>query len=306
MLRYGVWRLLQIVPVLFVISTLTFVTFRLIPGDPAVLLAGEDATPETLASIRRQQGLDRSLPEQYGRYLGALLRGDLGTSIRTKGSVADELRARIPAALELALAGSLALTVGGLALGVAAAVCAGRWPDHLIRTLSVVGLSTPGFWLGGILVLLLSVELELLPVAGRGSPALLVLPVTVVATPGIAFVARIVRASLLEVLGEAYVRTARAKGLLERTVVLRHALRAAFIPVATVLGLEFGRLLGGAVVVETLFAWPGFGRLLVSAVHARDYPVIQGAILTFSIALLSVNVLVDLLVGVLDPRVRYQ
>jgi ABC-type dipeptide/oligopeptide/nickel transport system permease component len=303
-LRYGVRRLVQAVPILFVISALTFATFRLVPGDAAVLLTGEDATPETLAAVRRQLGLDRPVLEQYGAYLAGLARGHLGTSIRTKRSVAQELVERVPATLELALAGGLLFTVAGLTLGTVAATAAGRWPDHLIGLLTTLGVSVPGFWLGAMLVLVLSVELQLLPVAGRGSPAFLVLPALTLSIPATALLARLVRASLLEALDEDYVRTARAKGLLEGAVVVRHALRAALVPVVTVTGLEFGRLIGGAIVIENLFAWPGFGRLLVNAIHARDYPVIQGAILVFSAALLAINVLADLLAGVVDPRVR--
>jgi peptide/nickel transport system permease protein/oligopeptide transport system permease protein len=304
-IRYGIRRLLQAVPILFVISLLTFAMLRLIPGDPAILIAGEEATPQALEAIRERLGLDRPLYEQYGRYLAALFRGDLGTSIRTKGSVADELAARIPATLELAVTGALVFTVVGAGLGVAAATWTGRWPDHLVRGLSLLAVSTPSFWLGALLVWIFAVQFGLLPVAGRGSLAFLILPAVTVSLEGIALLARLVRASLLDVLGEDYIRTARAKGLLDRTVLLRHALRAALIPVVTVVGLEFGRLLGGVVVVENVFGWPGLGRLLINGIHARDYPLVQSGILVFSATLIAVNVVVDVLVGVLDPRVRY-
>jgi peptide/nickel transport system permease protein len=302
---YGIQRLVQAVPTLFVISLLTFAMLRLIPGDPAILIAGEEATPQTLVAIRERFGLDRPLPEQYGRYLAALFRGDLGTSIRTKGRVADELAASIPATLELAVAGGFVFTVVGAGMGVAAASWTGRWPDHLVRGLSLIAVSTPSFWLGALLVWIFAVQFGLLPVSGRGSLAFLILPAVTVSLDGIALLARLVRASLLDTLGEDYVRTARAKGLLDRTVVCRHALRAAVIPVVTVIGLEFGRLLGGVVVVESVFGWPGLGRLLVNAIHARDYPLVQSAMLMFATTLIAVNVLVDLLVGVLDPRVRF-
>jgi peptide/nickel transport system permease protein/oligopeptide transport system permease protein len=304
-IRYGLRRLLQAVPILFVISLLTFAMLRLIPGDPAILIAGEEATPQALAAIRERLGLDRPLSEQYGRYLAALFRGDLGTSIRTKGSVADELVARVPATLELAVAGGLLFTVVGAGMGVGAATWPGRWPDHLVHGLSLIAVSTPAFWLGALLVWLFAVQWGLLPVAGRGSLAFLILPAVTVSLDGIALLARLVRASLLDVLGEDYIRTAWAKGLPDRAVVGRHALRAALIPVVTVVGLEFGRLLGGVVVVENVFGWPGLGRLLIDGIHARDYPLVQSGILLFAATLIAVNVVVDVLVGVLDPRVRY-
>lgn len=305
MIRYGLHRLVQAVPTLFVISLLTFAMLRLIPGDPAILIAGEEATPQTLAAIREQLGLDRPLYEQYGRYLAALFRGDLGTSIRSKRSVADELAARVPATLELAVTGGLVIMMVGASMGVAAATWTGRWPDHLVRGLSLIAVSTPSFWMGALLVWIFAVQFGLLPVAGRGSLAFLILPTVTMSLDGIALLARLVRASLLDVLGEDYIRTARAKGLLDRTVVCRHALRASLIPVVTVIGLEFGRLLGGVVVVESVFGWPGLGRLMLNAIHARDYPLVQSAILLFAGSLIAVNVVVDLVVGVLDPRVRY-
>jgi peptide/nickel transport system permease protein/oligopeptide transport system permease protein len=306
MVRYAARRLVQTIPTLVVISVLTFLLVRLIPGDPAILIAGEEATPEVLAGLRERLGLDRPLAEQYLIYLGDVVRADLGHSIRSKQPVARELAARIPATVELALAAAALFTVLGTGLGVAAAVWRNRWPDHAMRVASLLGVSTPSFWLGVVLILLFSVHLRLLPVAGRGSLAFLVLPAVTVALDGVALLARLVRASLLEVLAHDYVRTARAKGLMEVTVVLRHALRNALIPAVTVLGLEFGRLLGGVVVVESVFGWPGFGRLLITAIQTRDYPVVQSAILLFAGALIAVNLAVDLCVGLLDPRVRYR
>jgi peptide/nickel transport system permease protein/oligopeptide transport system permease protein len=306
MVRYAARRLVQTIPTLVVISVLTFLLVRLIPGDPAILIAGEEATPEVLAGLRERLGLDRPLAEQYLIYLGDVVRADLGHSIRSKQPVARELAARIPATVELALAAAALFTVLGTGLGVAAAVWRNRWPDHAMRVASLLGVSTPSFWLGVVLILLFSVHLRLLPVAGRGSLAFLVLPAVTVALDGVALLARLVRASLLEVLAHDYVRTARAKGLMEVTVVLHHALRNALIPAVTVLGLEFGRLLGGVVVVESVFGWPGFGRLLITAIQTRDYPVVQSAILLFAGALIAVNLAVDLCVGLLDPRVRYR
>jgi ABC-type dipeptide/oligopeptide/nickel transport system permease component len=306
MLRYGLRRLGQSVPTLVAVSVLTFAMVRLIPGDPAVLIAGEEATPETLRGIREQLALDRPLAEQYLVYAGRLLQGDLGTSIRSKQPVAGELAARIPATVELALAALLVLVVVGALLGVAAAVWRDRWPDHLVRVLSLVGVSTPTFWLGAVLILLFAIRFRLFPVSGRGALVYLVLPAVTASMDGVALVARLVRASLLDVLAEDYVRTGRAKGLGEGPVVWRHALRNALIPVVTVLGLELGRLLGGVVVVESVFGWPGFGRLLVTAIQTRDYPLVQSAILVFGAAVILLNLAIDLSLGLLDPRVRYR
>ncbi|HEY7601336.1 MAG TPA: ABC transporter permease [Methylomirabilota bacterium] len=306
MLRYGLRRLGQSVPTLVAVSVLTFAMVRLIPGDPAVLIAGEEATPETLRGIREQLALDRPLAEQYLVYAGRLLQGDLGTSIRSKQPVAGELAARIPATVELALAALLVLVVVGTLLGVAAAVWRDRWPDHLVRVLSLVGVSTPTFWLGAVLILLFAIRFRLFPVSGRGALVYLVLPAVTASMDGVALVARLVRASLLDVLAEDYVRTGRAKGLGEGPVVWRHALRNALIPVVTVLGLELGRLLGGVVVVESVFGWPGFGRLLVTAIQTRDYPLVQSAILVFGAAVILLNLAIDLSLGLLDPRVRYR
>ena len=306
MLRYALRRLGQAIPTLVAVSLLTFAMIRLIPGDPAVLIAGEEATPEMLRGIREQLALDRPLLEQYLAYAGGLARGDLGTSIRSKQPVSVELASRIPATVELALAALGILAVAGVLLGVAAAVWRDRWPDHLVRILSLVGVSTPAFWVGIMLVLLFAIHLRLLPVSGRGALAYLLLPAATASMDGIALVARLVRASLLEVLDEDYVRTGRAKGLGEGRVIWSHALRNALIPTVTVLGLELGRLLGGVVVVESVFGWPGFGRLLVTAIQTRDYPLVQSAILVLGTTLVVLNLLVDLSLGLLDPRIRYR
>jgi ABC-type dipeptide/oligopeptide/nickel transport system permease component len=305
-LRHGVVRLGQAIPTLIVVSVLTFAMVRLIPGDAALLIAGENATPEMIREIRERLAMDRPLAEQYLVYLGGLLRGDLGSSIRSRQPVSAELAARIPATVELAVCAALAFTVLGTLLGITAAVWRNRWPDHLVRALSLLGVSTPSFWLGIVLVLVFAVHLRLLPVSGRGALAYLVLPVATASVDGIALLARLVRTSLLEVLDEDYVRTGRAKGLGEGAVVWQHALRNALIPAVTVLGLEFGRLLGGVVVVESVFGWPGLGRLLVNAIQTRDYPLVQSGLLVFATALILVNLIVDLSVGLLDPRVRFR
>jgi len=279
---------------------------RLIPGDPALLIAGENATPELLASIRERLGLDRPLTTQYGQYLASLLRGNLGTSIRTHRPVADEILSRLPATVELALAAGLLFSVTGILLGVVAGIRRGRFADHVIRVVSLVGVSSPDFWIGILLMLVFSLQLRLLPSAGRGTLAHVVLPAVTASLIGIALVSRLVRASVVEILGEDYVRTAWAKGLGRRAVIYRHTLSNALIPAVTIVGLEFGVLLGGLVVIESVFAWPGTGKLLIDAIRMRDYPVVQAVILLFSVMLAVVNLLVDLLCGVLDPRIRYE
>jgi peptide/nickel transport system permease protein/oligopeptide transport system permease protein len=306
MARYVARRVLQLVPTLLAVSFLIFLMVRLIPGDPALLIAGENATPELIASIRERLGLDRPLFVQYATYLGHLLRGDLGTSLRTHRPVAEEVAVRLPATLQLAIAAGLIFTVLGVLLGVAAGVGRGRWPDHLVRVLSLVGVSSPGFWIGILLMLTFSLQLRLLPAAGRGTLAHVVLPAVTASLVGIALVARLVRTSIIEILGEDYVRTAWAKGLARPAVVYRHVLLNALIPAVTILGLEFGALLGGLVVVESVFAWPGTGKLLIDAIRMRDYPVVQSLVLLFAFMLAIVNLLIDLLCGLLDPRIRHE
>jgi peptide/nickel transport system permease protein len=304
--RYVARRILQLVPTLLAVSFLIFLMVRLIPGDPALLIAGENATPELVASIRERLGLDRPLFVQYATYLGHLLRGGLGTSLRTHRPVAEEVAARLPATLQLAVAAGLIFTVLGVLLGVAAGIRRGHWPDHLVRVLSLVGVSSPGFWIGILLMLTFSLQLRLLPAAGRGTLAHVVLPAVTASLVGIALVARLVRTSIIEILGEDYVRTAWAKGLARPAVVYRHVLLNALIPAVTILGLEFGALLGGLVVVESVFAWPGTGKLLIDAIRMRDYPVVQSLVLLFAFMLAIVNLLIDLLCGLLDPRIRHE
>jgi ABC-type dipeptide/oligopeptide/nickel transport system permease component len=306
MARYVARRLLQLVPTLVAVSVLIFLMVRLIPGDPALLIAGENATPELLAAIRERLGLDRPLVLQYGTYLWSLVHGDLGTSVRTHRPVAEEIFSRLPATLELALAAGGIFTAAGILLGVIAGVRRGRWPDHVIRVLSLVGVSSPDFWIGILLMLVFSLQLGILPSAGRGGAAHVVLPAVTASLVGLALVSRLVRTSIVEILGEDYVRTAWAKGLTHRAVVYRHALFNALIPAVTILGLEFGVLLGGLVVVESVFAWPGSGKLLIDAIRMRDYPIVQSVVLLFAVMLAVVNLLVDLLCGLLDPRIRYE
>lgn len=303
--RYLLRRILELIPTLFAISLIVFLMVRLIPGDAALLIAGENAQPQVVEKIRVSLGLDRPVYEQYFTYILGLLHGDLGKSIRSGQPVANEIAARLPATLTLAFSAFVIFTIVGTILGLAGGLWHHRWPDHLVRVVSLLGVSTPSFWLGVILMLVFGVKLKWLPVAGIGGYKNLILPAVTASLGGIALLSRLLRTSLVEVMGEDYIRTARAKGLKEGLIVNRHALRNSLIPAVTVLGLEFARLLAGVVVVENVFAWPGLGRLLVTAINTRDYPMVQGAILVFSVMLLSVNLAVDLLVSFLDPRIRF-
>jgi ABC-type dipeptide/oligopeptide/nickel transport system permease component len=303
--RYLAARLAATAPVLLGVTLVVFLAMRLIPGDPAVIFAGDRATGEDIARLRQQLGLDRSLAAQYGLFLAGLARGDLGVSIRTGRPVATELAARLGRTVELAVA-AIALTVAaGVPLGIATAVRHRGWIDRAGLLLSLVGIAAPAFVLGVLLQLLFAVRLGWLPTAGAGSAWHLVLPALTLGAFPIANVARLTRVSMLEALGEDYVRTARAKGLAERAVVWRHALRTALIPTVTVVGLQFGYMLGGAVLVEVVFAWPGLGRFLVQSIASRDYPAVQGAALLLAAGYVAVNLAVDLLYAVLDPRIRH-
>ncbi|ALJ90451.1 nickel ABC transporter permease [Thermus aquaticus] len=305
MTAYLLRRILIALPTLLGVVVLVFLMVRLAPGDPAVLLAGEFATPETLEAIRARYGLDRSLPEQFLIYLEALLRGDLGESARSRRPVLEELKTYFPNTLELASAAILVAVLTGIPLGVLAALRPGSGLDLSVMVLALLGVSMPVFWFGLLAILIFSVGLGWFPVAGKGTLAHLVLPAITLGINATALLARMTRGTLLEVLSQDYIRTARAKGLAERVVIFKHALRNALIPVVTVVGLEFGTLLSGAVITETIFAWPGLGQLLVGSILARDYPVVQGAVLLVAISFVLINLLVDLLYAAIDPRVRY-
>jgi peptide/nickel transport system permease protein/oligopeptide transport system permease protein len=297
-------RALAVLPVLFGVSVLTFAMLHLIPGDPAAILGGAQATEDELAGIRRDHGLDRPLAVQYARYLGRLLRGDLGVSIRTRDPVAGLLLGGMGLTLALA-ALSIVLAVG---LGVAAGVLAAVRPNSVIDVLTMlgalVGVSMPVFWYGLILLFVFAGTLRWLPAGGVGGFQHLVLPVVVLGTAGMGVIARLTRAAMLEVLGQEYVRTARAKGLAEWRVVLRHGLWNALNPVLTVVGLQFGFLLGGSVLTETVFALPGIGRIMVTAIFSRDYPVVQGGMLLVAAVFVLVNLLTDVAYAVVNPRLR--
>ncbi|MDR7428426.1 MAG: ABC transporter permease [Armatimonadota bacterium] len=298
-------RLLLLLPVLLGVLTVVFVLMRAVPGDPARLIAGPEATQTELEAVRREWGLDAPLPVQYLQYLSRVARGDLGESIRSRRPVTVELAARFPNTLRLALASLLIMTVLGVSAGILAATHQNTFLDYASMAVALVGISMPIFWLGLMLMLLFSLYLGWLPATGRDGPAHLVLPAITLGTALTAVVARITRASMLEVLRQDYIRTARAKGLSERLVVWAHALRNALIPTVTVVGLNFGGLLSGAVLTETVFAWPGIGRLIVDAIEMRDYPVVQGGVLLVALTYSLVNLIVDVAYAFIDPRIRY-
>ncbi len=305
MARYLFRRVLLIPPTLLVVVTLVFIIFRLVPGDPAQLMAGDSASADVVQSIQHQLGLDRPLPVQYGRYLADLARGNLGTSPVYGDRVASQVLDRLPASVLLACAAMVIASVVGVAAGVVAATHRASWLDYLCTIGAVGGISFPGFWLGLMLIIVFAVTLGWFPVAGLHGPRSLVLPAVTLAVNQMAVIARMTRSSMLQVLDQDYIRTARAKGLRERLVLTRHALGNALIPTVTIAGLQFGYLLGGSVIIETVFAWPGVGRLLIDAIQTRDYTTVQAVVLLFALLALIVNLAVDLLYAILDPRVRY-
>jgi peptide/nickel transport system permease protein len=305
-------RVLATVPVLFGIALIAFVLMRLVPGDVVDAMLAESAQdPVVAAELRRVFGLDRPAPVQLLDYLGGLARGDLGTSLRTGRPVLEEIGARFPATLELALAALLVSLVIAIPSGVISATRRNRLPDYLARTVSLLGLSVPNFWLGILLITLFAVELRLLPSGGFAAFSdpvqnlkLLVMPALTLGASIAAVTMRMTRSSLLEVLEQEYVRTARSKGLRERSVIYGHALRNALIPVVTILGIQAGRLLGGTVVIEQVFGWPGIGSMVVRAISQRDYPLIQGSVVFLALLFVVVNLVVDILYLYLDPKLR--
>ena len=305
MLAYIARRLIAVVPTLFGVALVVFLLVHLLPGDPARVIAGLLASEEDVERIRRQLGLDEPLPVQLARFMGRLLSADLGRSARTSQPVLDEILARLPNTIELAVASTLIATVVGVAAGVVAAARHNRWPDYVVSALTLFGVSMPVYWLGLMLIVLFAVRLRWLPAAGAEEPASFVLPSLTLALFSVGLVARMTRSSMLEVLRQEYVRTARSKGLRETIVLGRHALANALLPVITVVALQFGALLGGAVLTETVFGWPGIGQLLVDSIFARDYPVVQGIVLVFAFLFVFVNLAVDLLYAYVDPRIHY-
>jgi len=305
LLKHLLARLGAALVVVLGVCTLVFLLIHLVPGDPVEAMLGENAQPADREAMRRALGLDRPLAEQYLDYLGGLARLELGTSFQDRRPVAAILTERLPATLELTLAAlALALTLA-LPLGILAARHRGGPLDSGAMGLALVGVSIPNFWLGPLLILCFSLWLGWTPVSGREGPASLILPALTLGTGLAAILARMVRASVLEVLGEDYIRTARAKGLTESRVLWGHALRNAWLPILTLIGLQLGGLLGGAVITETVFAWPGVGSLLVEAIQGRDYPLVQACVLLVSLTYVLVNTLTDLVYTWVDPRIRW-
>ena len=305
MFQYVIKRLLSIIPVLLGISLLLFFMLRALPGDPAQVLAGQMATPEDIELIRHQLGLDRPVYVQYAFFLGRLAKFDLGRSARTQNPVIEEVWARLPNTLLLAVVAITLACLFGIPAGIISAVRPYSWIDYLVTTSALFGMSMPVFWLGLMLMVVFSIILKWLPAGGTGSWQHVILPSITLAAFVVAFIARMTRSTMLETLSQDYTTTARSKGLQERVVVIKHALKNAMIPIITVVGLQFGLLLGGAVLTETVFAWPGLGRLIVDSILARDYPVNQGAILIFGLLYIMVNLVVDLIYALVDPRIRY-
>ena len=306
MLRYFVRRVLLAVPVLIGVATLVFSLIHLVPGDPAQAMLGDGAAPQDVAELRTSLGLDQPLLTQYLAFLRHAVTGDLGKSFRTGQPVTTMIVERLPATAELALAAMLVAIVIALPLGVVAAVWRGTAIDYGAMTFALAGVSIPNFWLGPLLAIVFAVELGWLPVSGRGTLAHLVLPAISLGLALAAILARMTRASLLDELGELYVRAARARGVSNAASITSHALRNSLIPLLTIIALQFGAVLTGAVITETIFAWPGIGRLLIQSIGFRDYPMVQGCILLIAVTYVSVNLLTDLLYGILDPRIRLE
>ena len=298
-------RLLFLLPVLFGILLAVFVTMRIVPGDPARLVAGPDAGPEELATIRHQFGLDQPLHVQFERYLVDILRGEFGQSLKTQRPVLDEIVPRLANTALLAVLSTLFAAGLGLLAGIVAAARRNSAFDHATMVVAMLGVSTPSFYLGIVLIVVFAVMLRLFPAGGSGGLVHLILPAVTLGASTLGIVARMTRASMIDVLDEDYIRTARAKGVRERVIVARHALRNALLPVIAVVALQFGFVLAGSVLVETVFSFPGIGWLIVESISMRDYPVVQGSILLVTFVSVLVNLVADLLYGYADPRVKY-
>jgi peptide/nickel transport system permease protein len=306
MARYLFRRLLLLLPVVWGVSTLVFLLIHLTPGDPVEVMLGEAALPAAKETLRQTLHLDRPLPAQYLAFLQGLVTGDLGISLFSREPVLTTVLQTIPATLELAVAGLIAALLIAFPLGILAAVKRGTPLDRGGRVFALFGVSIPNFVLGPLLILIFAIGLNWLPVSGRGGLDHLLLPALTLGLALAGILSRMVRAGLLEVLGQEYIRVARAKGLSEGQVILRHGLMAALIPVITVIGLQSGALLSGAIITETIFAWPGLGRLTLQAIQARDYPLVQGCVLAISFGYILVNTVTDMLYAYADPRIRYE
>lgn len=304
MRTYLAHRLLLSLLAVWGVATLVFFVLRVIPGDPATMFAGPSATATQIEAVRSRLGMDRSMLSQYADYTGNIATLKFGTSYRWNRPVLDLILERIPATALLATAALIIAVVVGLPFGLIAAAQRGRWADRIISVTSLVGQALPNFWIGIVLILVFSANLRLLPSSGIGTWKHLILPAFTLSLPLLGVLVRLVRAGLVEVMNEDFIRTARARGLSDETVIVKHAGRNILIPVITMIGLQFAQMLGGTVVIETVFGWPGLGRLLVDAVGTRDYSIVQAAIVAIALAYTLVNLVVDLTYGVLDPRVR--
>ena len=297
-------RLLLLIPVLWGVATLVFLLLHFIPGDPIDLMLGDSALGTDRETLRDQLGLNDPLIIQYIRYFGDLLQGDWGTSLFSKKPVFEEIMERVPATMELMFGAMVVTILVAMPLGLIAAVKKGTWIDQGSMIFSLLGVSIPNFWLGPMLILLFSIHFDLLPVNERGGLEHLILPALTLGTSLASILARITRSSVVETLQAEYIRTARSKGISELRILLRHALRNAFIPIVTVIGLQIGVLLSGAIITESIFDWPGLGNLLISAINSRNYPLVQGCVLFIAGSYVMVNLLIDLLYAYLDPRIR--
>ncbi|MGJ7485512.1 glutathione ABC transporter permease GsiC [Variovorax sp. LT2P21] len=306
MTSYILKRLLGLLPTLFIVAVLVFLFVHMLPGDPARLAAGVDASPETVELVRQDLGLDKPMPQQFLNFFVNLVQGDFGTSLRSKRPVSTEIAERFMPTLLLTLTSMVWAVVFGMVIGIVSAVYRNQWPDRIGMTLAVSGISFPAFALGMLLMQVFSVQLGWLPTVGADTWRHYILPSLTLGAAVAAVMARFTRSSFIEVIQEDFVRTARAKGVSEKWVVLKHCLRNALIPVVTMMGLQFGFLLGGSIVVEAVFNWPGLGRLLVDAIDMRDYPVIQTLVLLFSLEFILINLVVDVLYGFINPTIRYK
>ena len=306
MVTFVARRLLLAVPTLAGVLVVVFLLLYVAPGDPVLEMVGERADSTTIARLRAELRLDEPLPRQFAHYVGGVLRGDLGRSYITGRPILNDVLERFPRTLQLAAAAMLLATLTGVTIGVLSARAPGGWFDRAVLGATYLGISFPVYWVGLILIFLFAVQLRWLPPSGYGSLVFLVLPAVTLGSRSIAFLARMTRSAMLEVLGSDFIRTARAKGLRERAVLARHALRNAMIPVVTVLGLDFGYYLTGSILTETVFSWPGLGRYVVNAIARRDLPAIQGAVLFMSVTFVLVNLITDLVYAASDPRVSYE
>lgn len=300
-------RLLLVLPVVWAVVTLVFLLIHIVPGDPVRNALGDNATEAQVAELKRKLGLDLPLAQQYLNYWRGVLQGDLGVSlVNPSDHVLEKIITRYPATIELALAGLIVAILIAIPLGVTAGTNQGRWLDNVASVVALLGISTPGFVLGPLMIYLFAIKLDLLPVSGRYGLEYLILPAVTLGAALAAILTRMVRSSVIEELGEDYVRTARAKGLSERQVIYKHVLKNGLIPVVTVLGLQFGVLLAGAIITEVIFSWPGLGRLTIDAINSRDYPLVQGCILMIALTYIFANLLTDFTYRLLDPRIKVE